>query len=140
MELIASVAKLPQKRLRAKSGFTEYTFSYDEKYVTIESNKGVNSGMRKYDLWRLIPTPATEQSVRPEGSPQARTGILFLLAALVLFFSDFRWSLPLLMPVLMAVGFFELYMGMQRFRPRTYTHFFGSDGPALVSIPMDVVE
>ena len=140
MELISNVTKLPQKRLRAKSGLSEYVFSYDEKYVTVEVTRGINTGVRKYDLWRLIPLPATEQTAEPEGSPQARTGVIFLLAALVVFFSEFRWSLPLLVPVLMAAGFFELFMGMLRFRPRTLTHFFGADGPALVSIPMDVIE
>ena len=140
MEVVANVRKLPQKKLRSKVGFTEYTFSYDEKYVTIESNKGFDSGTRKYDLWRLIPTPATEQTLRPEASTQTRTGIAFLLAAMVVFFSEFRWSLPLLVPVLVAIGMVELYLGWQRLRPRTYTHFFGSDGPAMVSIPAEMIE
>jgi hypothetical protein len=140
MELVANVAKLPQKRLRAKSGFSKYTFSYDEKYVTIESSEGFDSGTRKYDLWRLIPQPATEQKPRPEATSQTRSGIAFLLAALVIYFSEFRWSLPLLVPVLTLVGLVELCIGWQRAGPRTFTHYFGSDGGALLSIPMDIIE
>lgn len=139
MELVANVTKLPQKRLRAKSGLSEHVFSYDEKYVAIES-RGLDSGTRKYDLWRLIPTHTTEQTLRPEFSGQTRTGIALILAAIVVFFSEYRWSLPLLVPVLAIVGVVELVVGVHRLRPRTYTHFFGSDGPAMVSIPTDIVE
>ena len=142
MELVANVTKLPlsERKLRCTLGFGECTFSYDEKYVTIESKYAPDSGIRKYDLWRLIPTPATEQTLRPEASTQTRRGILFFLAAVVVFFSDFRWSLPLLVSVLATVGFAEMSVGWYRMRPRTFTHFFGSDGPALVSIPTSVLE
>ena len=142
MEIISNVTKLPlnERKLRCKLGFGECTFSYDEKYVTIESKYTPDSGSRKYDLWRLIPTPATEETLRPEASTQTRLGIAFLLAALVVFFSEFRWSLPLLVPVLILMGVVEIGIGWYRFRPRTYTHFFGSDGPALVSIPATVIE
>ncbi len=139
MEVITNITKFPQKKLRAKAGFAEFTFSYDDTYIMIESN-GLDFGSRKYDLWRLIPTHATEQTLRPEASTQTRTGIVFLLAALVVFFSEFRWSLPLLVPVLTLAGLVELFVGWYRLRPRTYTHFFGSDGGALVSIPTDVIE
>jgi hypothetical protein len=130
MEIIASVTRLPQKKIRAKSGIGEYTFSYDDKYITIDS-KGFDWGTRKYDLWRLIPTPATEQTLKPEAATQTRTGMAFLLSALVVFFSDFRWSLPLLIPVLFVAGVVEICVGWQRLRPRTYTHFFGTDGGRL---------
>jgi hypothetical protein len=139
MEVVASVTRLPQRKLRAKVGFGECTFSYDDKYITIDAI-GFDSGTRKYDLWRLIPTPATEQTFRPEASTQLRTGIALLLAALVVFFSEFRWSLPLLVPVLGAAGAFECCVGYYRLLPRTYTHFFGAEGGALVSIPMEVIE
>lgn len=142
MELVADMTKLPlsERKLRCRLGFGECIFSYDEKYITIESKYAPDSGTRKYDLWRLIPTPATEQTLRPEASRQTRTGILFVLAALVVFFSEFRWSLPLLVPVLAIVGIAEMGIGWYRMRPRTFTHFFGSDGPALVSIPTRVIE
>ena len=142
MEIVSNVSKLPlnERRLRCKWGFGECTFSYDEKYITIESKYSPDSRSRKYDLWRLIPTPATEETLRPEASTQTRSGIAFLLAALVVFFSDFRWSLPLLIPVLVIAGIFEICVGWYRLRARTYTHFFGSEGPALVSIPTTVIE
>jgi hypothetical protein len=142
MEILTSVARLPlnERKLRCQLGFEEHTFSYDDKYVTIESKNGLNSGIKKYDLWRLIPTPATEQMVRPEASSQTRSGIGFLLAGIIVFFSEFRWSLPLFVPVLTLVGVTELGIGWFRLRPRTFTHFFGSDGPAMVSIPMKINE
>ena len=142
MELIANVSKLPlsERKLRCKLGFGKCTYSYDEKYVTIESKYAPDSGTRKYDLWRLIPTPATEETLRPEASTQTRLGLAFLLAALVVFFSEYRWSLPLLVPVLVLVGMVEICVGWYRLRPRTFTHFFGSEGPALVSIPTKVLE
>ena len=142
MELVTNVAKLPlqQRKLRCHIGLGDVTFSYDEKYITIESKHTLDSGVRKYDLWRLIPTPATEQMLRPEASTQIRSGIVFLLAAAVVFYSEFRSALPLLVPVLVLVGVVELILGWNRLRPRTFTHFFGSDGPAMVSIPTKVIE
>jgi hypothetical protein len=142
MELIAHVTKLPlqDRKLRCQVGLGEVVFSYDEKYVTIESKHNLDSGVRKYDLWRLIATPATEQMHRPEASTQTRSGIAFLLAAAVVFFSEFRWALPLLVPVLVLVGLVELAIGWNRLRPRTFTHFFGSDGLAIVSIPTKIIE
>ena len=142
MEQIANVTKLPLKhrKLRCKYGLGDCTFSFDEKYITIESHNGLDAGPRKYDLWRLIPTPATEQVQRPEAASQVRSGIAFLLVALVIFFSDFRSTLPLLVPVLLVVGAVELAVGYYRIKPRTFTHFFGSDGPAVVSIPTEALE
>ena len=142
MDLVRNVRKLPlnERKLRCRVGLGECTFSYDDKYVTIESKAAPDTGSRKYDLWRLIPTPATESTLRPEASPQTRLGLAFLLAALIIFFSPYRWSLPLLVPVLMVVGIVECSVGWYRLRPRTYTHFFGSDGLALVSIPTKVIE
>ena len=142
MELVSNVTTLPrnERKLRCRDGLAERTFSYDDKYITIESNFAPDSGSRMYELWRLIPTPATEVSLRPEASSQTRAGIGFVLAALVVHFSPIPESAPLLVPVLIAVGIVELGVGWYRLRPRTYTHFFGSEGPALVSIPMNIVE
>jgi hypothetical protein len=142
MELITNVTKLPlnERKVRCRVGFAESTFSYDEKYVTIESKFAPDSGTRKYDLWRLIPTHVTEMSMRPEASAQTRSGMGFIVAAVVVFFSSLPESLPLLVPALVLVGIFDFCLGCYRIRPRTYTHFFGAEGPALVSIPMNVVE
>jgi len=142
MEIVANVTKLPpnERKLRCSLGFGECIFSYDDKYITIESKGAPDSGSRKYDLWRLIPNPATEDTLKPEASTQIRQGVAFFLAALIIFFSEFRWSLPLLLPVLIFVGVLKICVGFYRIRPRTFTHFFGTDGPALVSIPINVIE
>lgn len=142
MEIVANVAKLPlsERKLRCRSGFNEYTFSYDDRYVTIESKYSIEARSKKYDLWRLIPIPATEEVLRPEAVNQGRRGIAFLLAAVIVFFSEFRWSFPLLVPILAVVGLLESSVGWYRARPRTYTNFFGSDAGALVCIPIEVLE
>jgi len=137
MDAPTNVTKLPlkQARLRCDTGWCAYTFSFDEKYVTVEFRHAFGSGARKHDLWRLIPAPVTEQERNQEGAKQFRRGLGFLLATIVVFFSDLPRSIPLLAPALLLVGLVEVCIGYFQMKPRVFTKFFGSGEGALISIP-----
>jgi hypothetical protein len=74
--------------------------SFDERDLFIRCTRGFIESSSSYHLHNLSPSIATERVSDPDALGRIRTAWLLLLAAVVIRFSDYNASIPLLAPVL----------------------------------------
>ncbi len=126
----------PQRnRLVTKDGQTVTTYEFDDQMLYVEWRRGGLSGTRSFPLSRLSPRMLTDTSIDDKSLKQVRFGLLSLLAATVIWFSDIQPHIPLLAPALGLIGAIPLLGGLRNIVPRTWTRICDDYGNVETSIP-----
>ncbi len=109
---------------------------FDERYLYEHWHNRLSSGDKFHLLHDLSPKLARWTHIGESSLQALKLGGLLLLAAAVVFFSDYHARVPLLAPSLLAAGLVPALRGLLGILPRTWTYIYDDEGNYIASIPV----
>ena len=113
----------------------DYRLQLDPEHLTVEWKSPAYSHVSKAALSDLKPDLAVEHWVSEGGRKSGRLAIACLAAAVVVWFSDIRAHVPLLVPALLLLGVQNMYWAIRAVVPRNRTMVRAQNESHIVSIP-----
>lgn len=138
----SKVSKLRPKHTRYeyRIGWRRMVLEFDERYLHEHWEERSGFGTRTSLLHYLSPRFARVREMDPDAMRHTRIGGGLLLAAIVVFFSAYNASIPLLAPVLLLLSLGPLILGLRHIRPRTWTYIYDDDGNYVTGILIEDAE
>jgi hypothetical protein len=113
----------------------DYRLQLDPEHLSVECKSPVVTRVSKTALSDLKPDLPVEQWVSQGGLKCGRRAIACVVAATVVWFSDIRPHVPLLVPVLLLFGIQNIYWTIRAVVPRNRTSVQAENGSQIVFIP-----
>ena len=112
------------------------TLSFDERYLHEEWKKGVAKGKSTYLLYRLSPNIVEATDINQEALKLVRTSWILLIASIVIYFSDYKETIPLLAPVLAVAAISIFTINIRKSWPRVWAIVYDDYNYKQVGIPL----
>ncbi len=109
---------------------------FDERYLYEHWHNRFSSGDRFHLLHDLSPKLACWTHISESSLHALKWGAVLLLAAGVVFFSDYHARVPLLAPSLFLAGLVPALRGLIGILPKTWTYIYDDEGNYIASIPV----
>jgi len=107
---------------------------FDERYLYEYWENRFSSGCKFYLLHDLSPKLANWNHINESSLQHLKLGVLFILATVIVFFSDYDDKLPLLSPALLILGLIPIVRGLLDIAPKVWTYISDDDGTYVTSI------
>ena len=112
------------------------TLSFDERYLYEEWKKGIEKGKATYLLYRLSPNIIEATDLDKEALKHIRFSWYFLIASIIIYFSDYNETIPLLAPVLAAFSILIFVKNIRKTWPRVWAIVYDDYNYKQVSVPL----
>ena len=108
-------------QFKITSGSYQYTYYFDSVHYYREWKRGSDKGIESYPLNKLT-NKYSEYQGRPDAFKDKATNVvLFLFSSIIIYFSDYNESIPLLAPTLLIIGAIRMYFLKELIFPKKWS-------------------
>lgn len=113
------------------------TLEFDKRYLYEKWNSRSSKGTKAYVLHDLSPKLVHWRHIGENSLSTLKWAGLFLLSALIIFYSDYQYKIPLLAPSMLIIGITMLLKALNDIRPRSWTYIYDDEGNFVTSLLID---
>lgn len=117
-----------------------WRFDFDHEKITSQWSDGPLMHRHSVSLHRINPDFAEETVTDEKRAGTARAGIYLIIAAVVVYFSEYNIKLPLAVPALALIGVITFWRGFRGIIPHAYVRLRNDYDEVLMNIPYPLGE
>jgi hypothetical protein len=132
---MSEIVPLNARSLSFKRAGQRCTLEFDSEYLTHSFQDKPAFYISKTPLWRIMPELLVDRSIPESAWKHGRISRYSLAAAVVVYFSDIRAYVPLLVPALLLCALYSTYRGVRMVYPPQKTKIVSDWGDEIAVIP-----